>query len=249
MDASSAAVELTISRRLRASLLAVAAVLAAAAGVVALTWPDGDDVAKSAGPGDRAPSDAPSTTGAGPPRTGTATATTTTRPGASPSSSTTTGPSTTPPSSAATQSDRPVRVQVPALGIDAPVILLGLDPDKRLEVPGNATDTGWWSGGSVPGTEGPAVIVGHVNYKGQAGVFQEIGQLEPGERVEVMLDDGTDAVFVVDRIEQHAKDAFPTDAVYGPTAGSELRLITCGGDFDRSSGHYEDNIVVFASAA
>ncbi len=92
------------------------------------------------------------------------------------------------------------------------------------------------------------MIAGHVNFKGQAGVFQELGRLEPGDRVEVTLDDGTATAFVVDRVEQHPKDVFPTDAVYGPTPGSELRLITCGGDFDESSGHYDDNIVAFARA-
>lgn len=99
------------------------------------------------------------------------------------------------------------------------------------------------------GSDGPAVIAGHVNYNGQAGVFQEIGMLDQGDRVEVTLDDGTTTAFVVDRVEQHPKEAFPTDAVYGPTPGSELRLITCGGVFNESSGHYDDNIIVYATAA
>lgn len=241
--------ELNLSPRVRAILLAAAAFLAAAAGVVTLTWPDGN-AAEVTAPGDRATRDDSSTTSTSTTSTtSTSAGSTSGAPESEGSTPPATSPSTTPPSSGAGPSDRPVRVKVPDLGIDAPVILLGLDQDQALEVPGNATDTGWWTGGSVPGTVGPAVLAGHVNYKGQAGVFQEIGRMEPGDRVEVTLDDGTATAFVVDRVEQHAKDAFPTDAVYGPTPGSELRLVTCGGDFDESSGHYDDNIVVYARAA
>lgn len=230
--------ELTLSHRVRAILLAAAAFLAAAVGVATLTWPDGDDAAEVSAPGDRAPRDKSSTTSTS--------STAATREATEPDS---TAAATSPPSSGAGPSGRPVRVKVPDLGIDAPVILLGLDPHQALEVPSNATDTGWWTGGSVPGTIGPAVLAGHVNYKGQAGVFQKIGRMEPGDRVEVTLDDGTATAFVVHRVEQHAKNDFPTDAVYGPTPGSELRLVTCGGDFNESSGHYDDNIVVYARAA
>ena len=231
--------ELTVSLRLRTILLATAAFLAAVVGVVALTWPNDDDTTtKVSAPSGQATRDESKSTSTSTSTTAAPTA------GSSP----TTSPSTTAPSSGASQSDRPVRVKVPDLAIDAPIILLGLDQDQRLEVPGNATDTGWWTGGSVPGTQGPAVIAGHVNFKGQAGVFQELGRLEPGDRVEVTLDDGTATAFMVDRVEQHPKDAFPTNAVYGPTPGSELRLITCGGDFNESSGHYDDNIVAFARA-
>lgn len=241
--------ELTPSRRLRVVLLATAAVLAAVVGVATLTQSNGDDpAAKVAAPSGQATRVEPRSNTSTTMSPSTSTTTSTTSAPATSSSAPTTSPSSAAPSTGPKPSDRPVRVKVPKLAIDAPVILLGLDQDQALEVPGNATDTGWWSGGSVPGTAGPAVLAGHVNYKGQAGVFQEIGGMKPGDRVEVTLDDGTATEFVVDRVEQHPKDAFPTDAVYGPTPGSELRLITCGGDFNQSSGHYDDNIVVFARA-
>ncbi|HXH55711.1 class F sortase [Iamia sp.] len=140
-----------------------------------------------------------------------------------------------------------MQVAVPAIGVDASVTRLGLNPDKSLEVPSTAQDTGWWSGGSVPGTPGPAVIAGHVNLAGETGVFASLDRLGPGDEVTVRLDAGQEVTYRVDRVERHAKDAFPTNDVYGATEGSELRLITCGGAFDPDTGHYFDNVVAFAS--
>ncbi len=143
----------------------------------------------------------------------------------------------------------PVRLVVPAIEVDAPVIPLGLNPDQTLEVPTTASDTGWWTGGSAPGAGGPAVIAGHVNLRSQPGVFADLDQVRAGDEIEVIGDDLVVVRFVVDRIERHPKDSFPTDRVYGPTEGPELRLITCGGAFDEGTGSYTDNVIVFARRA
>jgi sortase (surface protein transpeptidase) len=140
----------------------------------------------------------------------------------------------------------PVRIEIPAIGVRAPVIKLGLDKDGSLEVPRRWGDTGWWSGGSRPGEAGPAVIAGHVDSKSGPAVFYRLGQLRRGDRIRVLRRDGTAATFVVRRLERHPKDSFPTAEVYGPTRGPALRLITCGGAFNSSSGHYIDNTIVFA---
>lgn len=150
--------------------------------------------------------------------------------------------------SLADQTAPPRHLQVPALGIDAPVGDLGLTDGGRLEVPTTADDVGWWSGGSEPGSPGPTVLAGHVDWQGRAGVFQRLGDLVAGDLVTVRDADGNEHNFRVDRIEQHPKDAFPTDAVYGPTDDPTLRLITCGGAFDATTGHYLDNVIVFATA-
>jgi LPXTG-site transpeptidase (sortase) family protein len=143
----------------------------------------------------------------------------------------------------------PVRLRVPAIDVDAPVIPLGLNPDQTLEVPTTASDTGWWTGGSAPGAGGPAVIAGHVNLRSEPGVFAELDRMQVGDTIEVIGDDLVVVRFVVDRVERHPKEAFPTDRVYGPTGGPELRLITCGGAFDEGTGHYLDNVIVFAHRA
>jgi len=143
----------------------------------------------------------------------------------------------------------PQRVEVPAIGVAAPLLRLGLDRDGALQVPPlqQASLAGWYAQGPTPGELGPAVIVGHVDsVRSGPGVFYRLGQLRPGDTVRVTRRDGITAVFTVQSVQRVPKAAFPTQQVYGPLAYSGLRLVTCGGSFDRGSGHYRDNTVVFA---
>lgn len=142
----------------------------------------------------------------------------------------------------------PDRVRIPAIGVDAPLIPLGLNPDRTLAVPTKAHIAGWYTGAPTPGEVGPAIVVGHVDWRGVSGVFKRLDQLRAGDQVEFVAQDGVTAAFVVTHAERVAKNAFPTQRVYGDTAGAELRLITCGGVFDRTSGHYRDNVIVYARA-
>ncbi|WP_150307758.1 class F sortase [Planctomonas psychrotolerans] len=143
----------------------------------------------------------------------------------------------------------PLRLSVPAIGVDSELMHLGKNADGTVEVPplGEYSPAGWYRGSPTPGEVGPSVMLGHVDSAAGPSVFYRLGDLRPGDEVSVTREDGTIAVFTVDRLEQYAKDEFPTVAVYGNTDDAQLRLITCGGDFDRSIGHYVDNIVVFAS--
>lgn len=130
--------------------------------------------------------------------------------------------------------------------MDRDALPLATADDGTLQVPATAQDVGWYSGGPVPGDDGPAVLAGHVDLDGRPGVFSRLSTMAPGQQVSVLRPDGEAVRFVVTRVEQHAKDAFPTDAVYGPTEAPELRLITCGGSFDDRRRSYRDNVVVFA---
>lgn len=140
----------------------------------------------------------------------------------------------------------PVRVHVAARGIAADMIALGKHADGSLEVPDNAQTAGWWTGGASPGEQGASVIVGHVDSYDGPGAFIGLADVTAGDRVTVQRADGSDVHFRVARVETHAKDAFPTQAVYGHTQAPTLRLVTCAGRFDPASRSYEDNVVVFA---
>ena len=142
----------------------------------------------------------------------------------------------------------PVSLGIPSIGVDTRGLVdLATEPDGTLEVPKDFARAGWWSPGSAPGQLGPAVIAGHVDSKRGPAVFYRLGELRPGAAVSVGRSDGSTARFVVDRVERYPKDAFPTVAVYGDTTHrAELRLITCGGAFDRGTGHYVDNVVAYA---
>lgn len=140
----------------------------------------------------------------------------------------------------------PVRLQIPSIGVDTELMDLGLQADGSLEVPPNGFPAGWFTGAPTPGELGPAIIAGHVDWGGQAGVFFDLRDLASGDAIAITREDGSTADFRVTRVERHAKDEFPTEAVYGDLDHAGLRLITCGGDFDPRMRSYNDNLVVFA---
>src|SRR4051794_16321717 len=135
----------------------------------------------------------------------------------------------------------PVRVQIPAIGVDSPLMQLGLQADGSLQVPPSGFPAGWYTGAPTPGERGPAILAGHVDWSGQPGVFFRLRELTPDAEVTVTRQDGSTAVFRVTQVKQYPKDEFPTREVYGDLDHSGLRLITCGGSFDRQTRNYEDN--------
>ncbi|TDL46548.1 class F sortase [Kocuria rosea] len=143
----------------------------------------------------------------------------------------------------------PVSLNIPATGTESELLHLGLRDNGSLEVPpeGPGSPASWYTDSPTPGERGPAVLLGHVNATGGGpGVFADLRALKPGDTIEVTREDGSTAVFAVDRGEQYGKDDFPTLEVYGNTAGSELRLITCDG-YDPATGEFDDNYVVYAT--
>jgi Sortase domain len=141
----------------------------------------------------------------------------------------------------------PVELRIPVLGIHAAVSAAGIAHDGQLDVPDAPDAVVWYGAGSVPGAAGSAVLAGHVDYGGRRGIFYDLSALEPGDTIRVDLDDGTVHRFVVERVERHGKWALPADDLFTRNGSPVLTLITCGGEFDRSTGHYTDNVVVRAA--
>ncbi|MHB8185194.1 MAG: class F sortase [Dermatophilaceae bacterium] len=139
----------------------------------------------------------------------------------------------------------PVRLQIAAIGVDSNLMDLGLQADGTMEVPPSGFPAGWYTGAPTPGELGPAIIAGHIDWKGP-GVFYNLRNLKTGDEITVTRKDGSRPVFRVTRVAKFQKDEFPTTLVYGNIDHAGLRLITCGGSFNNQSGHYEDNIVAFA---
>lgn len=138
----------------------------------------------------------------------------------------------------------PVRLRVPAIGVDTRVIRLALDRKGKLIAPKRYDVAGWNVAGPEPGERGAAVVAGHVDSKTGPAVFYRLRALKPGNKIHVHRADGTRATFTVYRLARYSKARVPNAVVYGATRGPELRLITCGGTFDGRS--YRDNVVVFA---
>ncbi|WP_316289206.1 class F sortase [Clavibacter michiganensis] len=140
----------------------------------------------------------------------------------------------------------PPRVAIPAIDLDQPLIDLGIAADGRMEVPVDFDDVGWFTGGGRPGGRGPTVIAAHVDSRVGPAAFGRLAELGVGDEVSVQDVDGGSTRYVVTEVADFPKADFPTARVFGAQATDQLRLITCGGIFDRSVGHYEDNRVVFA---
>jgi hypothetical protein len=144
----------------------------------------------------------------------------------------------------------PSSLRIPAIDVDTPLATFGLTRQGTIDVPPPTKNSpaGWYRYSRTPGETGAAVIVGHVDsaHDGPA-VFYRLGELRPGDRIQVRRADGRSADFVVDRVAAFAKSRFPTASVYGPVGRPALRLVTCGGSFDHLRGHYRGNIVVFAT--
>jgi sortase (surface protein transpeptidase) len=139
----------------------------------------------------------------------------------------------------------PVRIDIPRIGVSSSLIQLGRAADGTVEVPPPEV-AGWYAPGTRPGDPGSAVILGHVDSKHAPAVFYRLRELRRGDEVLVRRADGSTLRFVVQQTQQYPKARFPTDDVYYPTLTPELRLVTCGGVFDNSWGHYLSNIIVFA---
>lgn len=140
----------------------------------------------------------------------------------------------------------PTRVRVPSIGVDTDLMSLGLNADNTLEVPPEGFPAGWFTGAPTPGELGPAVIAGHVDWTTGPAVFYDLHRTKVGDDILVDREDGSTVVFTVLSVEKFSKEEFPTERVYGNLDHAGLRLITCGGKFDWDTGHYVDNVVVFA---
>jgi hypothetical protein len=151
-------------------------------------------------------------------------------------------------SSSAPASAPPTRLRIASIAVDTPLEDLDLDPAGALQAPKDFAQAGWYAKGSRPGDVGPAIIAGHVDSKRGPAVFYRLHELRPGGSVEVMRG-GSWVTFRVLATRRYPKDKFPTDEVYAPTPNAQLRLITCGGTFDRARRSYVDNVVVYAVLA
>ncbi|MBW5424003.1 class F sortase [Streptomyces sp. BG9H] len=145
---------------------------------------------------------------------------------------------------------RPRHVEVQSLEVAAPVTARGLDPEGAIDPPPytQADTVGWYGGGTRPGAPGAALFVGHVDTRTEPAVFYDLSAMRPGEKIDVSRDDGTVAEFTVDDVQVVTRDRFDARKAYGPHEGgrAELRLITCGGVFDRATGTYTANVIVSA---
>lgn len=142
----------------------------------------------------------------------------------------------------------PTAIRIPRIGASSSLSTVGLDSRGVIEVPpvSEPMQAAWYRWSPVPGAAGPAVIVGHINGGGHPGIFARLSEVHTGDTIEVDRTDRKRLTYTVTRTELADKAAFPTDAVYGDTPGSTLRLLSCGGRLDRKHHRYLDQVIVYA---
>jgi sortase (surface protein transpeptidase) len=143
----------------------------------------------------------------------------------------------------------PVRVAIPALEVDGPVLLGGVNSENELDVPPDARSLVWYRHGPAPGDRGSAVIAGHLNWQGLSGLFAELAEIPVGAEITVLFDDGGQRSFRVTTVELVPKPAVSVNGVFARGGARVLRLVTCGGEFDDEVNSYRSNVVVTAVPA
>ncbi len=143
----------------------------------------------------------------------------------------------------------PNRLVMAAVEVDAPVIEVGVQ-DRVLGVPEDPRELGRWSDGARPfdGT-GSIVLTGHVDYRGIPGALKPLVDLAPGDEAFLFGAGGQEVRYVTESVNVYLKQALPFEEIFVFDIAERLVLITCGGEFDRATGHYESNIVAYLPRA
>ncbi|MEU6868769.1 class F sortase [Streptomyces sp. NPDC046876] len=140
----------------------------------------------------------------------------------------------------------PQKITIPSLGLSSSLETLRQNEDGTMQTPKNPALAGWYEPGPTPGSQGPAVIAGHVTWNGASAVFEKLKTMKAGDTINVTRRDNKTVTFTVDRVAEYPKAEFPTLEVYKNLDHAGLRLVTCGGNFDPKKRYYDSNVVVFA---
>ncbi|MFE9636878.1 class F sortase [Streptomyces sp. NPDC006463] len=140
----------------------------------------------------------------------------------------------------------PQKITIPSLGLSSSLETLRQNADGTMQTPKDPALAGWYEPGPTPGSQGPAVIAGHVTWNGASAVFEKLKTMKAGDTIKVTRQDSKTVTFTVDRVAEYPKAEFPTLEVYKNLDHAGLRLVTCGGDFDPKKHYYDSNVVVFA---
>jgi sortase (surface protein transpeptidase) len=144
------------------------------------------------------------------------------------------------------EKSQPVLLRIPKISLEATFESpLGLAQDGSIAVPEGFDTVGWYKHGPTPGEMGPAVVLGHVDSVDGPAVFFSLGQLEVGDEVYIMREDGSEGKFVIERKERYLQSEFPTKEVYGDISYPGLRLVTCSGTYKKGEQRYTHNLVVY----
>lgn len=139
------------------------------------------------------------------------------------------------------------RIVIPAIGVNAPVVVKSIDPEGVMQAPDTPSDVAWYDFTELPGGGGNIVLAGHVDFAGVGpAVFWDLWRLEPGDIVQLHLVDGSIALYRVISSEIVEEATAPVDQIVGPTPAEVVTLITCAGNYNPATGRYDQRLIVRA---
>ncbi len=142
---------------------------------------------------------------------------------------------------------RPVRIRIPAIGVDVKIEHVGLNQDGSLGAPAGPKTAGWFFAGPIPGKAGSAIIAGHSGWsRGVKAAFDELYRLRPGERIYLEDQKGITITFVVKSSGRYGEKSSTSEVFNSSDGLPHLNLITCGGTWNAESKSYSDRVVVFS---
>lgn len=158
------------------------------------------------------------------------------------------GPSPTPSAEFPPGSSAPIaRIIVPVAEIDAPIVVKGVDNGGVMIAPDTANDVAWYDFSAHPGFGGNAVFAAHVDYVNVGpAVFWNLKDLEPGDIIDIRLEDGTLYRYAVNFKQQYDSATAPVSEIVGATPKESVTLITCSGTFSSATHQYDKRLVVRA---
>lgn len=141
------------------------------------------------------------------------------------------------------------RVEIPSLDVVLPVVPVGVAKDGQMSLPKDPDIAGWYRFGPGPVSEvGASVISAHVDSRDGVGPLAKLPRLDRGARIHVTVG-GTRVEYVVERVDRYAKTALDVDALFSREGPARLHLVSCGGEWNPRTRHYEDNVVAIARRA
>ncbi len=142
---------------------------------------------------------------------------------------------------------RLTRLRIPAIGVDAPIVVKGLDADRRMEAPDTPNTVAWYDFSALPGEGRNIVLAGHVDFAGVGpAVFWDLWRVRPGDVVELELADGKAVRYQVSGVETVDEARAPVEAIVGAGTEERVTLITCAGNYNPATGRYDQRLIVTA---
>jgi LPXTG-site transpeptidase (sortase) family protein len=140
----------------------------------------------------------------------------------------------------------PLRLAIPRLRVDAPVIAVGLTPQLAMDVPQRAEEVGWYEYSTRPGMKGNSILAGHLDWLGQPGVFRQLAEMKQGDTVTIRGADGQERTYAVEWNREWPFVTAPIGTVFEDVDRPALTLITCGGRWNATTQRYDTRVVVRA---